>query len=390
MAKHCTACGRTLPDGARFCAACGAAQSDSPTFGASDVTSASPTAVSAVPAGSPTEAGAHRDATPATTTPGAPAPSRHPAPWKTIVPIVALLLVATAGAAFAWFYTNPTAPDLTGMSPEQVRAVVEDAGFASGTTGYDPASTEPTWTVIAQNPKRGDRARRGSRIDLTLAGAPPTEVPALVGLARTDAESAVASATLTVGAVTESYDATVPAGVVVSQDPEEGAALPEGSPVALVVSKGPEPVGVPDVVGKSQADAEAALAAAGFTVTPSTKDDKAPKGSVLSQTPAGGSTAVPGTTVVIVVSTGVELVKVPSWLSFNDDSPMTDEEYEQYGLGKAMERLEAAIKRGFSRAGLKAVVEWSPEYWKDSYQTPKAGTMVPRGSTVRIFITVAD
>lgn len=390
MAKHCTACGRALPDNARFCAGCGAAQSDGPTFGASDVTSASSTAVSAVPAGSPTEAGIDHDATPATTPPGVPAPSKRPAPWKTIVPIVALLVVATAGAAFAWLHTNPTAPELTGMSPEKVRVVVEDAGFAIGTTEYDPASTEPTWTVIAQSVTAGERARRGIAIDITLAGAPPTEIPALVGLPRAEAESAVASATLIVGAVTESYDATVPAGAVISQDPDKGTEVPEGSPVALVVSKGREPVGVPDIVGKTEADAASALKAAGFTVKSSTKDDKAAKGMVLSQKPAGGDKAVPGTAVSIVVSTGVEMVKVPSWLSFPDNTPMTDEEYEQYGLGKAMERSEAAIKRGFARVGLKAVVEWSPEYWKDAYQTPKAGTMVPKGTTVKIFITVAD
>lgn len=355
MPGTCSTCGNDLPENARLCISCGAAVTE-------------PLAADAPPPASP----------------------QQRIPWKIVLPVAALV-VAIAVAGVAWLLQqNPLVPGLTGLDPVQAQAALSSAGFELGETTYDPASAEPTWTVIAQTTDAGERLRRGSAIGITLAGAEPAAVPGLVGLTRADAESALASATLTPGAVTESYNATAPAGTVLSQDPVAGTSVPEGTPVGLVISKGPQPVPVPTATGKMDADAIAALEQAGFVVKRTEKDDAAAKGTVLSQSPAAGEQLVPGSTVEIVVSTGVEMVKVPSWRSFPDNTPMTDEEYEQYGLGKAMERTEAAIIAGFERVGLKAVVEWSPDWTKDSYQTPKAGTMVPKGTTVKIFLFVAD
>ena len=66
--------------------------------------------------------------------------------------------------------------------------------------------------------------------------------------------------------VSTAYSDTVPAGNVISQNPAgDSTALP-GTPVDLVVSLGVEPVGVPNVVGLTQADATTALIAAGLDV----------------------------------------------------------------------------------------------------------------------------
>lgn len=311
-------------------------------------------------------------------------------PWKLIVPVaVALLALSVAGVV--WFLgQNPLVPDLAGLTPDQAAAALAEAGLTLGGVTYAPDSTEPTWTVVAQGAPAGDRAERGSAVDIILAGAPPADVPDLTGLELAEAEAAILQADLAVGTTAEVHDASAPLGAVISQDPAAGTSVPQGTPVSLVISKGPEPVPVPTVTGQTDTEAIAALEKAGFVVKRTEKDDAAAKGIVLSQNPSSGEQLVPGSTVEIVVSTGVEMVKVPSWRDFPDPTPMTDEEYELYGLGKAMERTEAAIKQGFARAGLKAVVEWSPEYWRDSYQTPNAGSMVPKGTTVRIFLFVAD
>ncbi|MDY0341422.1 MAG: PASTA domain-containing protein [Coriobacteriia bacterium] len=369
MVKHCTTCARELPDDAELCAGCGATQPDEVAH--------DPSSAALAPSFE------------------APTQSKRTAAWKVAVPIVVLLVLAGAGAAFAWLDANPTIPDLAGFDLEQSGIALENAGFAAGAYEYDPASTEPTWTVISQSVAAGERAERGTPVGLTLAGAPPTDVPALVSLARAEAESMIVSATLSVSDVTESYDATAAAGTIISQHPEAGTVVPEGSPVTFVVSKGPKPVAVPDVADKSQADAEAALTAAGFIVRSSTKDDTAPKGTILSQIPAANSEAIPGTEIAIVVSTGVEMVKVPSWKDFpNGSEQMTqeewDDEYEKYGYGPTMDRMEAALIKGFSKVGLNAAVTFDPDWSKTSYQTPKAGTMVPKGTTVKIMIYVAD
>jgi beta-lactam-binding protein with PASTA domain/CubicO group peptidase (beta-lactamase class C family) len=86
------------------------------------------------------------------------------------------------------------------------------------------------------------------------------------------------------------------------------------TPIAESVVGGPTPVSVPDVVGQPQADAEAAIVAAGLvvgTVTTSTSDT-VPVGSVVSQNPTGGTQVAPGTAVDLVISSGTPTpVSVP-------------------------------------------------------------------------------
>ena len=79
-----------------------------------------------------------------------------------------------------------------------------------------------------------------------------------------------------------------------------------GSAVALVVSSGPAPVAVPNVVGLSQAAAETAITGAGLTVGTVTNQnsDTVPSGDVISQSPAAGASVAPGSAVALVVSSG--------------------------------------------------------------------------------------
>ena len=85
---------------------------------------------------------------------------------------------------------------------------------------------------------------------------------------------------------------------MISQQPDKGKA-PKNSDIALVVSKGPTPVPVPDVVGKSLDEATQILQAAGFEVRafnlPSGPDR------VLDQSPSGGGDAPKGSRVTLSV-----------------------------------------------------------------------------------------
>jgi formylglycine-generating enzyme required for sulfatase activity len=86
---------------------------------------------------------------------------------------------------------------------------------------------------------------RGSSVNLTVSKGPEpvaVAVPNVVGMTQTAAQSALTSAGLTLGTVTEQYHATVPAGLVIGQDPIAGTSVAPGSAVALTVSKGSEPV----------------------------------------------------------------------------------------------------------------------------------------------------
>lgn len=74
-----------------------------------------------------------------------------------------------------------------------------------------------------------------------LTSCPPqATVPNVMGMVRTDAENAIAAASLTVGTVTESYNSVVPSGSVLGQTPAPGTSVAPGSSVNLVISRGPQ------------------------------------------------------------------------------------------------------------------------------------------------------
>jgi hypothetical protein len=68
-------------------------------------------------------------------------------------------------------------------------------------------------------------------------------IPDVVGLTRSDAESQIVAAGLTVGAITQTQDPTIPAGSVTSQQPAAGTLASDGASVAIVVSTGPASTG---------------------------------------------------------------------------------------------------------------------------------------------------
>jgi serine/threonine-protein kinase len=95
---------------------------------------------------------------------------------------------------------------------------------------------------------------------------------------------------------------TVPKGKVVGTDPAAGTPLPRGAPVKLVVSTGPALVDVPNMVGKTRAEAEAELnGRLGFGLEIRlTNGGPTKKGLVIAQNPAGGQAPKASTIVLLV------------------------------------------------------------------------------------------
>jgi serine/threonine-protein kinase len=62
------------------------------------------------------------------------------------------------------------------------------------------------------------------------------------------------------------YNGSIPSGNVISLNPPPGTQVPRGSTVQIVVSKGPDTVPVPSLVGQTLDQAKASLAAVGLTV----------------------------------------------------------------------------------------------------------------------------
>lgn len=132
-----------------------------------------------------------------------------------------------------------------------------------------------------------------------------THVPAVLSLPQADAQHKLSSAGLD-SRVEQDFSLTVPRGSVISTDPSPGTKIRGHSTVTLTVSKGPQEITVPDLEGRTLADAQQRITAAGLTPGTVTKsfNDSVPQGRVIVTEPAAGTHRAPGTPVTFTVSRG--------------------------------------------------------------------------------------
>jgi hypothetical protein len=131
---------------------------------------------------------------------------------------------------------------LAGQTREEAEAALATAGLAAGTVTEAYSPTVAAGLVISQDPASGTEVPPGAAVGFVVSlGVQPVPVPNVAGMTAAAAGAALGAADLAVGAVTEAYSATVAAGLVLSQNPAAGTQTAPGSPVSLVLSRGPEP-----------------------------------------------------------------------------------------------------------------------------------------------------
>lgn len=113
----------------------------------------------------------------------------------------------------------------------------------------------------------------------------------------------------------EEYSLDKPEGTLVSIDQEPGARLKHNEAITVILSKGPMPVSMPDVVGKSRDDMQAAFDENKLTANITEQfDDKIPAGQVISASQQAGAQLKWGDSVDVVVSKGPETVTIQNYV----------------------------------------------------------------------------
>jgi beta-lactam-binding protein with PASTA domain len=203
-----------------------------------------------------------------------------------------------------------TVPGVVGVPQAQAVAAILNAGLRVGTVTTANSITIGIGKVISATPREGTSLPANSPVDLVVSLG--TVTPLVVGLpeggvdVRGTAIDSILEAGMVVGTITRVSSTTVPEGIVISQNPTDGLTVDVGTVMNLVVSSGPPRVGVPIVIGLTQANATSALAAVGLTVGTVTTAPSAtvPAGSVVDSTPAANTSVVVGSAVNLVVSSG--------------------------------------------------------------------------------------
>lgn len=133
------------------------------------------------------------------------------------------------------------------------------------------------------------------------------EIPDLKGKTVAEATEVLESLGLELEEGDLVFDSLYEEGKIVSQSPKAGAHGKKGKIITVSISKGSKEGTVPNIVGKSYADAVYLIKEYGYEIGEVTVGESSlPKDTVIEQTPRGGDEAKTGTVIRFVVSSGSE------------------------------------------------------------------------------------
>jgi eukaryotic-like serine/threonine-protein kinase len=284
---------------------------------------------------------------------------------------ILLVLAAIGASAYAaWTYVIPRhvdVPHVVGLTLGAAQDRLEEAGLVVRVADgrYSPTIVEDV--VLEARPGEGTSLERGDRVVLVPSlGHAPVNTPDVIGKTLARAKALLRDADLRSGRVSHAYSGTFDAGQVMRQGVKAGQDAAFKSEIDLVISDGPAPVPVSNVVGRPEDAATAALTNEGFVVDASQDySDTVARGKVISQDPKDGQLQ-PGETVSIVVSLGPPEFPMPNVVGMTREAAIA--KLTDLGL-----QVSPAVVPGHS--GIMVV-----------FQDPAAGATVHAGDTVDIYV----
>jgi serine/threonine-protein kinase len=268
-------------------------------------------------------------------------------------------------------------PDVVNASVEAATATLTDAGFVVEQNQV-PDAAVAAGLVAGTDPVAGTELEPGTTVTLLISTGPSAvEVPNLLDLTLDEARSIILAAGLTLGDIDFEVSPVIPADTILAQNPMPGTTVEAGATVAITVSAGTDAIEMPDVVGKSEADALFQLGQAGFLseqiVVEEQASDTVLEGFVVATIPAAGNQVASTSTITIVISSGIGPIEVPDVVGLD----LTTATAALQAAGFEVQEGDAIeVPFGDENDGL--VME----------QDPAAGTELEEGATVTIRVGV--
>jgi beta-lactam-binding protein with PASTA domain len=226
-------------------------------------------------------------------------------------------MVARGTAVDLWVVAaeRTVVPDLLERPVDSAMQALERARLRAGRI-EKRASPQAAESVLQQSPGPGERVPVGTQVHLVVAEPELVVVPRVLDRSLEEARVRLENVRLRVGE-TDSRVSDAEPGTVVGQNPGPGERVATGSPVDLRVAIAPsvQRVRVPDVTGLFLAKAIRVLE--GRQLVPAVAGNGGPvpeSGRVVKQDPAGGTVAVPGDVVRLMVSTAGRNIP-PGWIA---------------------------------------------------------------------------
>jgi len=289
-------------------------------------------------------------------------------PWALLLLLLGLLVAGY----FLFIKPDPAVkqsflPNVVGKNVGTAQTILGNAGFQVSTT--DRTNPSPKGQVIAQDPRTG-RVNSGTRVALIVSSGPgQAPVPSVAGQSQAAAVRSLKKAGFKVR-VQMRADDTVARGNAIDTSPAAFTPIDVGSTVILNVSSGAAQVTVPDVTNEQSDAAQSTLRDKGFTVRVVEFVSQTRKaGTVLSQSPVGGTSVAKGTSVRITVAKEPDTATVPNVKGQQDNAAVSTIQSKGFQVN-----LREKIVNNPDRDG------------KVLGQTPAGGSQLKKGGSVGIVV----
>ena len=306
-----------------------------------------------------------------TETAAAPPPEKKKSrAWLWILGGLALLAALIAFLIWGPLFGNDvTVPRLIGLTQSEAEDRLEELGLEAEVEER-PHPEAPVGEVVDQEPNAGGTVEEGGAVTVIVSSGPKqVEVPDLRGLTEKEAKKTLKDEGLKADDTTKVFSEEEK-GTVVAHEPGPGAVVDAGTEVDLQVSKGPQPVLVPGVIGQDQESAKTDITNAGlrFEVEEDFNDEY-DEGVVFDQDPEAGEEVAPDSVVTIFVSQGPK----PFELDDYEGEPVEQVRQELTELGLEVTETQEVCDEAIP-----------PNHVCRT--EPPAGSEVRAGDTVTIFV----
>jgi serine/threonine-protein kinase len=266
-------------------------------------------------------------------------------------------------------------PNLIGENLDVAISRLDDQGFAVGTIEYVFTEDTDENIVIAQTPSAGTTAPPDTAVDLVVSSGPSSiQVPDVSGKTGDTAVLELTREGFTNVETQEEFSLDVLSGFVIETNPASGQTVPRDATIFVIVSKGPEPVDVPNLSGMSTNQAQSALGDLGLLLVVSPDTVEVPiasglVGNVADQVPSPGTTVEVGSEVTVLLGI-VQQVTVPNL----ETMTVTQAQEAAAAVGLNVDLLGTTVTNDSALDGTVAS------------QDPVAGTLVDEGSFIQAVV----
>jgi serine/threonine-protein kinase len=286
--------------------------------------------------------------------------------------VTALIVLLGLGA---WWYTTQgpgaytTVPPVAGETTEDARAILTSADLGVIVL-TDFSDDVPAGLVIGTDPDAQEQIGKGETVKMTVSKGQRMEtVPDATGILEADALDLLSESGFEAGNKDFVYSDTAPEGEIISTSPKAEESVPWNTPIDLVISKGPQPIVVPDVKGLTEDRAKTLLSSFAMVVSVEYgRSNDVKKGEVYASDPAAGSDSTRTASITLWVSEGKPRVEVPDFYLARVE--VAQARADDLGL-----IVELRPYKNFPRSEKEFVAA----------QDPEAGKQVEVGSTIVLY-----